>query len=98
MELYVRTEVPCLAVQPHLAEVELDLGIAGYQRAAWEIFVESFTSIIQTLQSANTEFVTPFADGPQPRLTAPGANMQTVAGVGGDAASWMRASTASIDR
>ena len=64
MKLHLGEEVPWRALQPRLAELELDLGIVGYQRAAWELFVESFTSILQALRVANTEFMARVADGP----------------------------------
>jgi hypothetical protein len=81
-----------------LADLELDLGIAGYQTAAWEVFVESFAAVIQALHDGNTEFMVHFADAPRPCLMGSKRKYVGCRRYCGPCGSWTRASTTSTGR
>jgi hypothetical protein len=48
MQFYVGTE-RAWGAHPRIADVECDLGIAGYQRAAWDDFVETLVALQETI-------------------------------------------------
>ncbi len=75
MEPYVHEAAHSRVFEGRLAEFEHDLGIVGYQRAAWEVFLESFASLLQTLEDADTECVIRVAGG-NPRSLAGGLHEQ----------------------
>jgi hypothetical protein len=50
MQFYVGTRRSWCA-HPRIADLECDLGIAGYQQAAWDVFVETLVAVQETINS-----------------------------------------------
>jgi hypothetical protein len=58
------------SVRPRLAQIEGDLALAGAQVAAWQVFVETYATIVHTLETINSEVVALYADHRPPVTTS----------------------------
>lgn len=62
MELSTTSGAYPQTARPRLVEIEADLGIAGAQAGAWEVFVETFEMIAGVLEKLDAEVAGQFAD------------------------------------
>lgn len=49
MQLHVSENTELCTPHSRLTEIECELGIAGFQQAAWDVFVETFTTVQDSL-------------------------------------------------
>lgn len=64
MRLRSGPERVCRIVRPRLAEIATDLGISETQRGAWEVFVETFRTVADLLETIDDEVAGQFAERP----------------------------------
>jgi LTXXQ motif family protein len=70
MQQHLELNAAASVVRPRLAQIEGDLALAGTQVAAWQVFVETYATIMHTLETINSEIAPLYADHRPPVTTS----------------------------
>jgi LTXXQ motif family protein len=70
MQQHLELNAAASVVRPRLVQIEGDLALADTQVAAWQVFVETYATIMHTLETINSEVAALYADHSPPVTTS----------------------------